>query len=257
MKNMCLPMFLSSCLIVVLLPFSAAQTPSPSEPPSTTKTAQVRVSGSTLSYSDAEMAERVRQEFLHAWQGYKQYAWGHDALKPLSKGYHDWYGVPLLMSPVDGLDTMILMGMTDEAAQTREYIDKNLSFDRDLYVKNFEITIRMLGGLLSSYQLTGDKRLLALADDLGTRLLPAFNSPTGMPYVYVNLKTGAVRGESTNPAEIGTLLLEFGTLQVQPSERWTPSSPARWPYPEISIARGNSKTPPTRCGPLSALSRKK
>jgi len=162
--------------------------------------------------SDAEMAERVRQEFLHAWKGYKQYAWGHDALKPLSKGYHDWYGVPLLMSPVDALDTMILMGLIDQAAETREYIVKNLSFDRDIYVKNFEITIRLLGGLLSSYQLTGDKRLLALADDLGTRLLPAFNSPTGMPYVYVNLKTGAVRGESTNPAEVGTLLIEFGTL---------------------------------------------
>src|SRR5256885_3902982 len=72
--------------------------------------------------SDAEMAERVRQEFLHAWKGYKQYAWGHDALKPLSKGYHDWYGVPLLMSPVDALDTMILMGLIDQAAETREYI---------------------------------------------------------------------------------------------------------------------------------------
>jgi mannosidase alpha-like ER degradation enhancer 2 len=70
----------------------------------------------------------------------------------------------------------------------------------------------MLGGLLSSYELTHDPRLLALADDLGTRLLPVFNSPTGMPYVEVNLKTGAVRGEDTNPAEIGTLLLEFGTL---------------------------------------------
>src|SRR6202167_227148 len=70
----------------------------------------------------------------------------------------------------------------------------------------------MLGGLLSSYQLTHDPRLLALAQDLGNRLLPAFNSPTGMPYVNVNLKTGATRGEDTNPAEIGTLLLEFGTL---------------------------------------------
>ncbi len=164
------------------------------------------------SLTDAEMAERVRQEFRHAWEGYKQYAWGHDALKPLSKTYHDWYSAPLLMTPVDALDTMVLMGMNDEAAKTREYIAKNLSFDRDLYVKNFEITIRLLGGLLSSYQLTGDKRLLALADDLGARLLPAFNSPTGMPYVYVNLKTGAVRGEETNPAEVGTLLIEFGTL---------------------------------------------
>ena len=162
--------------------------------------------------SDAEMAERVRQEFRHAWEGYKRYAWGHDALKPLSKGARDWYPDSLLMSPVDALDTMILMGMNDEAAATREYIVKNLSFDRDIYVKNFEITIRLLGGLLSSYQLTGDKRLLSLADDLAPRLLPAFGSPTGMPYVYVNLKTGAVRGEETNPAEVGTLLIEFGTL---------------------------------------------
>jgi ER degradation enhancer, mannosidase alpha-like 2 len=161
---------------------------------------------------DAEMAERVRQEFRHAWDGYKRYAWGHDALKPLSKSAHDWYTVSLLMSPVDALDTMILMGMDDEAATTRDYIDKHLSFDQDIDVKNFEITIRLLGGLLSSYQLSGDKRLLALADDLATRLLPAFNSPTGMPYVYVNLKTGAVRGEVTNPAEVGTLLIEFGTL---------------------------------------------
>src|SRR5205823_6089754 len=79
-------------------------------------------------------------------------------------------------------------------------------------VKNFEITIRLLGGLLSSYQLTNDKRLLALAEDLGNRLLPVFNSPTGLPYVYVNLRTGQVRDAKTNPAETGTLLLEFGTL---------------------------------------------
>ncbi len=158
------------------------------------------------------MADRVRQEFLHAWHGYKQYAWGHDELRPLSKSYHDWYGTSLDMTPVDALDTMILMGLKNEADEDREFIARNLSFDKDIYVKNFEITIRMLGGLLSGYQLTGDKRLLKLAEDLGNRLLPAFNSPTGMPYVNVNLKTEAVRGENTNPAEVGTLLLEFGTL---------------------------------------------
>jgi Glycosyl hydrolase family 47 len=162
--------------------------------------------------TNAAVAEQVRQEFLHAWNAYKRYAWGHDELKPLSKTYRDWYGTSLYMTPVDALDTMIIMGLDDEANKTREFIVKSLSFDRDIYVKNFEITIRMLGGLLSSFQLTGDKRLLALAEDLGKRLLPAFNSPTGMPYVFVNLKTGAVRGEISNPAEIGTLLLEFGTL---------------------------------------------
>ncbi len=159
------------------------------------------------------MAERVRAEFLHAWQGYSKYAWGHDELKPLSKTAHDWYdGQTLLITPVDSLDTLILLGFEEEAKRTREYIDANLSFDKDVYVKNFEITIRVLGGLISAYQLTGDAKLLALADDLGTRLLPVFDSPTGMPYVYVNLKTGKVKDPKSNPAEIGTLLLEFGTL---------------------------------------------
>ena len=116
------------------------------------------------------------------------------------------------MTPVDALDTLILMKFDDEADKARELIVKDLSFDRDIYVKNFEITIRLLGGLLSSYQLTNDKRLLALAEDLGNRLLPAFNSPTGLPYVYVNLHTGQVRDPKTNPAETGTLFLEFGTL---------------------------------------------
>src|SRR5260370_37295277 len=116
------------------------------------------------------------------------------------------------MTPVEALDTMILMGFKKEADSTRAYIARNLSFDKNIEVQHFEITIRLLGGLLSSYQLTGDRRLLNLADDLGRRLLPAFESPTGMPYMYVNLKTGKVRGAVSNPAEIGTLLIEFGTL---------------------------------------------
>ena len=160
----------------------------------------------------AKLAAEVRAEFLHAWQGYKRYAWGHDDLKPLSKSYHDWYAEPLLMTPVDALDTMILMGMKDEARSTREYIATHLSFDKDIDVQNFEITIRLLGGLLSSYEMTGDQRLLHLAEDLGNRLLPVFESPTGLPYRYVNLKSGKVRGNVTNPAEAGTLLVEFGTL---------------------------------------------
>lgn len=116
------------------------------------------------------------------------------------------------MTPVDALDTLILMHLDAEAERARSLIVSDLLFDRDIYVKNFEITIRLLGGLLSSYQLTGDKRLLSLAEDLGNRLLPAFNSPTGLPYVYVNLRTGQTRDAVTNPAETGTLLLELGTL---------------------------------------------
>jgi hypothetical protein len=162
--------------------------------------------------ADAAMAERVKAEFLHAWRGYREYAWGHDALQPLSRQPRDWYARSLLMTPVDALDTMLLMGLDDEARDARELIDARLSFDQDIEVKHFEVVIRLLGGLLSSYQMTGDPKLLALADDLGTRLLPAFDSPTGLPYVNVNLRTGKTSGTESNPAEAGTLLLEYGTL---------------------------------------------
>ena len=158
------------------------------------------------------LADEVKAEFLHAWNGYKQHCWGHDDLKPLTKTCRDWYGTPILMTPVDSLDSLYLLGFKKEGDATREYIVKNLSFDKDISVQNFEITIRILGGLLTSYQMTGDKRLLNLADDLGKRLLPVFDSPTGLPYKNVNLKTGKTSGAISNPAETGTLLIEFGTL---------------------------------------------
>jgi hypothetical protein len=41
-----------------------------------------------------QLANQVRAEFLHAWNGYKKYAWGHDDLKPLSKSFHDWHAEP-------------------------------------------------------------------------------------------------------------------------------------------------------------------
>lgn len=157
-------------------------------------------------------AERARQAFRHAWSGYVRYAWGHDDLNPISRTAHDWYGVSLLTTPVDAYSTMRLMGLDAEAAQAKRLILDSLSFDRDASVQVFEITIRHLGGLLAAFQLDGDTAFLRLARDLGDRLLPAFDSPTGMPYRYVNLRSGEVRDPVSNPAEIGTLMLELGTL---------------------------------------------
>jgi mannosidase alpha-like ER degradation enhancer 2 len=167
------------------------------------------------------MAAKVRAEILHAWRGYERFARGHDELQPVSKTAKDWYGAgnSLLMTPVDSLDTLLLAGCREEAESARALVVEKLSFDRDVPVKNFEVTIRLLGGLLAGYEMTSDPRLLSLAEDLGNRLLPAFDSPTGMPYMYVNLKTGKTSGSVSNPAEIGTLVLEFGTLARLTSRR--------------------------------------
>ena len=69
------------CVTVLAVSCLFAQNPTAPVPP-------------TSKWTDAqktEMAERVRQDFLHAWGGYKQYAWGHDELQPLTKSYRDWY----------------------------------------------------------------------------------------------------------------------------------------------------------------------
>lgn len=62
-----------------------------------------------------------------------------------------------------------------------------------------QCNIRVLGGLVSAHILATDStnrfvketyknQLLTLAEDLGRRFLPAFNTPTGLPYAWINLK---------------------------------------------------------------------
>lgn len=47
----------------------------------------------------------------HAWKGYKEFAWGHDNLKPMSMGSHDWFGLGLTI--VDSLDTLYIMDLQE------------------------------------------------------------------------------------------------------------------------------------------------
>jgi len=160
----------------------------------------------------AEMRQKIIDAVRHGWQGYKQYAWGYDDLRPLTKEGRNWYKQSLLMTPVDAFDTFILLGMKDEAKEAKDLILSKLDFNVDQDVQVFEVTIRLLGGLITAYQLDGDNKFLILAEDLANRLMPCFNTPTGIPYRYVNLVTGKVSDSINNPAEVGTLMLEFGEL---------------------------------------------
>ncbi|HWI89843.1 MAG TPA: glycoside hydrolase family 47 protein [Flavisolibacter sp.] len=159
-----------------------------------------------------EMRSQVVEACRHAWTGYKQFAWGFDDFQPLTRSGKNWYNHSLQMTPVDAFDTFILLGMKEEADEAKKLILSRLNFNTDNSVQVFEVTIRLLGGLQSAYEIDGDKKFLELAKDLADRLLPAFNTPTGMPYRYVHLQTGALKDSINNPAEIGTLMMEFGKL---------------------------------------------
>lgn len=161
-----------------------------------------------------EMQDQVRDACRHAWKGYKEFAWGYDDLQPLTRDGKNWYKHSMLMTPVDAYDTFIMLGMKKEADEAKKLILTQLNFDVDNEIQVFEITIRMLGGLISAYEMDGNKKFLQLAIDLAERMMPAFNTPTGMPWRYIHLQTGAVRDSINNPAEIGTLMLEFGKLST-------------------------------------------
>ena len=61
---------------------------------------------------------------------------------------------------------------------------------QDADVSLFETNIRFMGGLLAAYALTGDELYKTKAYELGKKLLPAFDSPSGIPYGRINLLTG-------------------------------------------------------------------
>ncbi|XP_074473105.1 endoplasmic reticulum mannosyl-oligosaccharide 1,2-alpha-mannosidase [Sebastes fasciatus] len=158
--------------------------------------------------------EAVRDAFRHAWKGYKDYAWGHDELKPISKTFGEWFGLGLTL--IDSLDTMWILGLKEEFAEARDWVEKELTFDKNVDVNLFETTIRVLGGLLSTYHLSGDQLFLEKAKDLGARLMPAFKTPSKIPFSDVNIGKGTAHPprwtSDSTLAEVTSIQLEFREL---------------------------------------------
>ncbi|KAK2845449.1 hypothetical protein Q7C36_010303 [Tachysurus vachellii] len=162
----------------------------------------------------ASRLDAVREAFRHAWKGYTDFAWGHDELKPISKSYSEWFGLGLTL--IDALDTMWILGLKKEFEDARQWVATQLSFGKNVEVNLFESTIRILGSLLSTYHLTGDALFLEKAKDIGSRLMPAFNTPSKIPYSDVNIGSGVARPprwtSDSTVAEVTSIQLEFREL---------------------------------------------
>uniref|UniRef100_A0AAR2KLP3 alpha-1,2-Mannosidase n=1 Tax=Pygocentrus nattereri TaxID=42514 RepID=A0AAR2KLP3_PYGNA len=158
--------------------------------------------------------EAVREAFRHAWKGYKDFAWGHDELKPVSKSYSEWFGLGLTL--IDALDTMWILDLKKEFEEAKQWVATELSFNKNVDVNLFESTIRILGGLLSTYHLTGDALFLEKAKDIGSRLMPAFSTPSKIPYSDVNIGKGTAHPprwtSDSTVAEVTSIQLEFREL---------------------------------------------
>ncbi|XP_073696013.1 mannosidase, alpha, class 1B, member 1b [Garra rufa] len=178
-----------------------------------TKDTEILEDPASLALAESRL-EAVREAFRHAWKGYKDFAWGHDELKPISKSYGEWFGLGLTL--IDALDTMWILGLKEEFAEARQWVAKELSFDKNVDVNLFESTIRILGGLLSTYHLTGDSLFLEKAKDIGSRLMPAFNTASKIPYSDVNIGKGTAHPpqwtSDSTVAEVTSIQLEFREL---------------------------------------------
>uniref|UniRef100_A0A4W4G2U1 alpha-1,2-Mannosidase n=1 Tax=Electrophorus electricus TaxID=8005 RepID=A0A4W4G2U1_ELEEL len=167
-----------------------------------------------VAFKRVERVEAVREAFRHAWKGYRTFAWGHDELKPVSKTYGEWFGLGLTL--IDALDTMWILDLKEEFEEAKRWVETELSFSKNVDVNLFESTIRILGGLLSTYHLTGDTLFLDKAKDIGSRLMPAFNTPSKIPFSDVNIGKGTAHpprwtADST-VAEVTSIQLEFREL---------------------------------------------
>ncbi|KAE9535087.1 hypothetical protein AGLY_008379 [Aphis glycines] len=157
----------------------------------------------------------VLNAFKHAWKGYCSYAWGHDHVKPISRKYQDWFNLGLTI--VDSLDTLWIMNLKKEFDEAREWVSTSFNLDHYKDVNLFETTIRVLGGFLSAYHLSGDSLFLDKALDIGSRLMPCFTkSPSPIPYSDVNLISHMAHSPKWSPdsstAEVSTIQLEFRDL---------------------------------------------
>jgi hypothetical protein len=124
------------------------------------------------------------------WGGYVKYAFGEDEVLPQSgRGNQNWGGQGITL--VDSLDTLWLMGMKEEFWAARDWVRDHLSHEHVGSVSVFETTIRDLGGLLAAYDWSGHQVFLTKAQDLGERLLKAFDDTvTFIPHGQVNLENG-------------------------------------------------------------------
>ncbi|KAI0254258.1 alpha-mannosidase [Lactifluus subvellereus] len=184
-----------------------------------------------------EMRNQVRDLWYHGYTSYMRFAFPLDELAPLScmgRG-PDWH-IPeniayndvagnFSLTLIDSLDTLVVLNDRAGFEDAVRQVINSVSFDVDTKPQIFETNIRVLGGLLSGHLFASRPgqpfhlpwyrgELLTMAHDLGQRFLPAFSTPTGLPYARINLRHGIPAGESieTCTAGAGSLILEFATL---------------------------------------------
>ncbi|OAT10644.1 mannosyl-oligosaccharide alpha-1,2-mannosidase [Blastomyces gilchristii SLH14081] len=217
------------------------------------------------SQKNADRAQEVKDAFEFAWNGYMEYAFPQDELRPVSNtasNSRNGWGA----SAVDALSTAIIMDSPDIVKTILAHIAKLDYSKTDTQVSLFETTIRYLGGMLSGYDLLSENdmgqnpdhidSLLAQSQNLADIMKYAFDTPTGIPSNNLRINNKTMDGRtSSGIAEAGTLILEWMHLSdltgepeygelVAKGESYLlhPKPPATEPFPGLIGSDINTTT---------------
>ncbi|XP_059996995.1 mannosyl-oligosaccharide 1,2-alpha-mannosidase IC isoform X2 [Lagenorhynchus albirostris] len=161
--------------------------------------------------------EKIKEMMQFAWQSYKRYAMGKNELRPLTRdGYEgNMFGGLSGATVIDSLDTLYLMELKEEFQEAKAWVEESFHLNVSGEASLFEVNIRYIGGLLSAFYLTGEEVFRIKAIKLGEKLLPAFDTPTGIPKGVVNFKSGSNRSWGWAVAGGSSILAEFGSLHLE------------------------------------------
>ncbi|SPP80915.1 blast:Mannosyl-oligosaccharide alpha-1%2C2-mannosidase isoform A [Drosophila guanche] len=161
------------------------------------------------------MRQKVKAMMLHAWSNYHRYAWGSNELCPITRrgcrgstfSTHS-FGATI----IEALDTLHIMGLKKEYQHGRDWIEAHFALDNvSAALPVFELTSRLLGSMLSLYSLTGDILYRNKALQIADKIMPAFDTPTGIPKSIINLRSGHAQS-SNDISKFGALHLELSYL---------------------------------------------
>lgn len=193
----------------------------PTDEPRNLPPVQYKDFAETRSQKQQREARRVavRNEFQHTWENYRKFAWAQDELKPVTGQYEETFG-GWGATLVDSLDTLWIMGFKEyfyEAVDAVAAIDFGKTDLKTISV--FETTIRYLGGLLSTYDMSYEPVLLEKAIQLGEMLYRAFDTTNNTPLGWLDIENTKLVDRDEFNAEtsicfacLGSLTMEFTRL---------------------------------------------
>ncbi|EDV44068.2 uncharacterized protein Dana_GF16219 [Drosophila ananassae] len=160
--------------------------------------------------------KRIKSMMLHAWHNYARLTWGANELRPISGRPYlggDFGAHRLGATIIESMDTLHIMGLHKELNRSRDWIDQKFTLDRvDDSLSVYELTSRLLAPMLTLYSLTGDDLYKNKAIYIANKILPAFDTPTGIPWRRVVPKEGSTLNRYLDN---WALLSEYGALHLE------------------------------------------